>query len=267
MFFSIKKFQKIQIHHYRAPSESDIKQNISRDGLKEKSMISEIMRIHARKVEDLIENGHKLAKELDTYGIKELKPYFIKHPSAWYDLKRKIHAHKIKNGDVPIDHIDEVDFLTVFLRHSDGAFAQRNSIEQSWRKEILQNERLLTTISHEPSFMDSSHGQLDLIDISGANNQKAFLSKIIQVSLDSNQPTENHGEYDQILEDIFPKITFYMESIFGIKTETLYGDQKPSVNNLANTLSKTLFPKKREQQKTGTSKKHAWMIMKSFRAW
>jgi hypothetical protein len=46
-----------------------------------------------------------------------LKEYFGKYPSAWYELKRKIHKYKTyQNGTWMIQKEDEEHILSVFLR-------------------------------------------------------------------------------------------------------------------------------------------------------
>lgn len=58
-----------------------------------------------------------IARELDAFHIQELREYFLTYPSAWHELKRKIHSYReFSRNAWRIGKNGEEHILSVFLR-------------------------------------------------------------------------------------------------------------------------------------------------------
>lgn len=170
MTFSIQKKPRIQIlslnekdegNAFHNPSHIEILGDIDRNSELEMRAFLERLSETAHKVERIISDA-SFSTEMENLGITSLKKYFHKHPSAWSDLKRKLHRYRsFSNQRHFIAKEDEEQILSVFLRL--GRDYSTSDIENDFRVQIFNNQKLLSQASGEPSVLDSSHGTLQFL--------------------------------------------------------------------------------------------------------
>lgn len=228
-------------------------------------MIVHLIDLKNESVENIIGKSAWLIDELNGYGIIELRPFFLRYPSAWYELKRKLHSmYDQYKGKIPKEAEEKV--LSVFLRlwrtEIDPA-----TIEHIWRKEILENRWLTTGISREPSLLDSSHGMLNYLELRSQKDQVGFVRKMIEAWIRSNLDndlfsgdSQGKDDFYRFFKSLFPHVLQYLKDIFSIDVPSDIGN---NIENVAKWVASHIWGRNH----SGIWAKNAWMLVKAFRAW
>ncbi len=261
MYTIIQKQPKIQLFHFRNPTSTGIRDSFAQHNAEWDSVIHiYLLQFKHRSTVESILSNESYTKELDWYWIWEiLWSYFKEHRSAWYELKRKIHAFR-KNDKWRwyIGKEDEDKLLSIFIRHGESV-GLSDQIEQEFRENILTNQRLLNSIQKEPSILDSSHGEIQSI-CWDKWQKKQFIKNIIHYGIISNS---NGWEWslDDRFQEIFPIIVKYLKSIFHIEFNNI-----KTISTL-DDLSDYIYELIWWNDTTGIKAKEGWTLAKAFTAW
>ncbi len=218
-----------------------------------------LQEITRQNVSNILQSEWHVKNELESYGLSdELYNYFIQHPSAWYELKRKLHAYKKISDDgryiIPKDKEEYI--LSVFLRRWWEII--NHQIEELWRK-ILKDQHLLSRIATEPSIMDSSHGQIKWLQVQWKNQRKDFIEKTLKIGYISNVDIKDEVEIEKNILKLLPIFQEYIFQIFNISIEV--PKSKKTFNAIIEWFVQELWPDQ------WVKSKHIWMLIKSMRAW
>ncbi len=265
--FTIRKRYKIQVFHlnFSNPSAQHITTSI--DTVSWVDVVNYLRRFTESRVDEVIHSQYgSISSELDAFWIRELKKFFTDNPSAWSDLKRKIHKYRSSDGDTyHIKKGNEEYIFPIFLRLKNSG-NMNISFEDIVRKEILKNTRLIKQISWEPSILDSSHGNLSFLANASKKHKIAYIKKMIEFWIRANS---NLALNEDVLEGkaqvIIPKILHYLQSIFNISFTQLPQWKTITIWKLSEYLADQIWGDSGD--KSGIKSKKAWTLVKAFSAW
>ena len=263
MLFSIRKKWRIQVFslNFRNPSSENITNSINRGSWSD--ITDYLRRFTVDRVAIVLgEQQSSLLSELDTFRIGELKAFFLENPSAWSDLKRKIHKYRSSEGDVfSIKKENEEYIFPIFLRlkNTQGT----DAFESIIRREIFQNTALIKQISWEPSIIDSSHGNLSFLTVQTKKWQIGYIRRMIEFWMGANNDVSSSEETSEAtMRRVTPEILKYLLSIFSISFDHL--PRRISIWTLSSYLRDQIWV---DWDKTGIKAKKAWTLVKAFSAW
>lgn len=254
--FSIRKKHKVQaLLYFTHPDSWKISEKINPESRRlHSNFLAKVTNIHTEK---MLNQEPTLEAELDNFWIQELRNFFISYPSAWYDLKRKIHAHKTMHGNnLCIHKKDEPSILCTFLRLN---WVWQVRIDTAIRREVFENQWLLRNASDEPSLLDCSHGEI--LNIEGHKRRKDFIKRIIEHGLKINswaswRDYESHARFTWVYKEVL----HFLKSIFWITFNNI--PRNITIWSLSEYITQEIW-----DSEHGMQAKKAWMLAKSFTAW
>lgn len=217
MYTIIQKQPKIQLFHFRNPTSTGIQASFKEHNSDNNTAEAQYLRHFQKRNEvDTILSETGYEKELISYQLGDvLNNYFLQHRSAWYELKRKMHAFRkfdrSKDGWY-IAKDDEDKLLSIFIRQGD-TIGLNEQIENDFRQKILKNQRLMGQIQKEPSLLDTSHGEIRNLK---PNQRGSFIQNIIEYGILSNSDGDKK-QMEERFREIFPILKKYLKSIYHIE--------------------------------------------------